>query len=380
MSLLGVLLNFICYKVSLLLPEQSTSTILMSYLAIWDTIAGIHDGVFQTGLQFFGVDIAAKNAFLCKTLYYHSYGSTINASWHLAAVAIDRAVSLLFPLWHRARDMTAHSRQVSMSITIFVYFCVLPNFKYFYIKDDVCTLHYEDSQAATMYFNVLMWGFFVGSPFAVILFSNVIFIFKLLQRKRQKYRRRRRLLQRQNQTDNNDVSVRVMHTSVSELDEQRTVTMREGESIRMQNVGKSPKSEHQETSENKNVQETSSLLQTNHQLLTCPEQKAQLKLNSVTSTKSTQVNAAQYQCLSREDIGVIVMLLLACCWYLFMSSTGILLLLMSDNLFVSHPCEKAQHFLRTIVEIPVIINNSVNFLFYYSAGASFRKTFRTAFF
>ncbi len=178
-SLVGVVLNYFCYKVTRNLPRQSTSTILMCYLAIWDTIAGLHDGIFQAGLKFLSIDMADRGAVLCKLLYYHSAASTINASWHLAVLALDRAVSLLFPIWHQNLNAKKHAKRISWSITLLIYACLLPNFYYFYIQNGICAFYVQGSKIGVAYASATTVILFVGAPFLVTFFSNVVFVYKL---------------------------------------------------------------------------------------------------------------------------------------------------------------------------------------------------------
>ena len=63
----------------------------MSYLAIWDTISEIHDGIIDIGLKLlFDLSLANLDPVVCKIFYFHSWASTLNASLHLVALAVDR--------------------------------------------------------------------------------------------------------------------------------------------------------------------------------------------------------------------------------------------------------------------------------------------------
>ena len=67
-SILGVFGNFLCYITAMQLPA-SNSAFLMGYLAIWDTIGGLTDGVdvLAKHFGFFIKDINVRN-FILVTL------------------------------------------------------------------------------------------------------------------------------------------------------------------------------------------------------------------------------------------------------------------------------------------------------------------------
>ena len=207
-SLLGLLMNCFCYKVSLSLPVQSTSTLLMSYLAIWDSISVIHDGLVDMGLKSFDIYLANYSEFGCKLYYYHSWASTIDASWHLIALALDRAVSIIFPVWHRSLDIARSSRNISWSLTFATYFIVLPNLYFFKIdaNNDTCTMIPGNlQQPMLLYIGVITLGLFSFLPFVLIFFANVVFIRKIYILRSEKKDRENQMSVRMSLLRNNTV-------------------------------------------------------------------------------------------------------------------------------------------------------------------------------
>ncbi len=59
-TLLGFVGNGLCYLTAKHMPD-SISVHLIKYLAVWDSLSSIHDGVFDHGLRFFKVELAEKN-------------------------------------------------------------------------------------------------------------------------------------------------------------------------------------------------------------------------------------------------------------------------------------------------------------------------------
>ena len=57
-TILGFLLNYFCFITAGQLPESSSAR-LMKYLAVWDSISSMQDGVFNLGLKAFGVNLAS---------------------------------------------------------------------------------------------------------------------------------------------------------------------------------------------------------------------------------------------------------------------------------------------------------------------------------
>ena len=56
-SLIGLVLNYFCFLAADCLPESSSAT-LVKYLAVWDSLAAIQDGIIYLGLPTFGIDVS----------------------------------------------------------------------------------------------------------------------------------------------------------------------------------------------------------------------------------------------------------------------------------------------------------------------------------
>ena len=59
-TIVGVMCNYLCYRTAAYLPE-STSAGLVRYLAIWDSLSAIQDGILHLGFRVFDVNLASVN-------------------------------------------------------------------------------------------------------------------------------------------------------------------------------------------------------------------------------------------------------------------------------------------------------------------------------
>ena len=59
-SLLGLVGNLLSYKAAHFMP-RSNSSVLMRYLAVWDSIAVVHVGLLSVPLNAFNVELFVKN-------------------------------------------------------------------------------------------------------------------------------------------------------------------------------------------------------------------------------------------------------------------------------------------------------------------------------
>ena len=81
----------------------------------------------------------------------------------------------------------------------------------------------------------------------------------------------------------------------------------------------------------------------------------------------------------RNDRNVVIMLLVVCCSYLIFTATAAFFNVLG-HMCISKPFSlKDKMFVRSLAEVPAVMNNSLNFLFFYLSGSSFRQTFKRKF-
>ena len=114
-------------------------------------------------------------------------------------------------------------------------------------------------------------------------------------------------------------------------------------------------------------------------MLETPTEEAERPNGKQESSGKSKVNknlTDEEQKRNKVDRSVVFMLLAVCCTYLvFTGSAGALNIL--GHISVAPELGKeGQKFLRAATEVPCIMNNSLNFIFYLFCGQSFRKTFQ----
>ena len=105
-SIVGLVLNFLALDSARHIPEQTSSAFWMGRLAIWDSMALVCPGIIGNGFLALGVDFIAMNRYTCKLFSFNFFAAGTNASAHFVSVAIDRALKMAFPAWHREGQWT----------------------------------------------------------------------------------------------------------------------------------------------------------------------------------------------------------------------------------------------------------------------------------
>ena len=422
-SFLGLIMNYFCYKTSLALPLQSTSTNLMAYLAVWDSISVVHDGLIDMGLKSLGFHLADYFSLGCKIYYYHSWASTINAGWHVIALALDRALSIIFPIWHHGLDVHRTTRVISWSLTLLAYIAVLPNLFFFEIEQpaNVCTMSsggFHDTMLA--YIGIITYLCFSFLPFFLILFANVIFIWKVHQIRKEKKIRTSNKVTIVLKSNHEEASQKFLsETDFSKVndDEKTSMIRRAAEKVRykLQYVDEKPEDDqHQNTpiddsdlwldvycgpstptpyqeSEPQAPKNPPSKVQVHLKMTMDPPVINSIKKKQYSPILST-INASRDENTADSsvgnkggkakktsfggDINVIVTLIVISCSYLMFSVASCSFNRISQTDMEQELSANEAAFAQLMAELMAVLNNSLNFIFYYLSGQMFRSTFK----
>ncbi|XP_075239609.1 uncharacterized protein LOC142335130 [Convolutriloba macropyga] len=395
------------------------------------------------GLKSFDIYLANYSEFGCKLYYYHSWASTIDASWHLIALALDRAVSIIFPVWHRSLDIARSSRNISWSLTFATYFIVLPNLYFFKIdaNNDTCTMIPGNlQQPMLLYIGVITLGLFSFLPFVLIFFANVVFIRKIYILRSEKKDRENQMSVRMSLLRNN--TVEQYSLPAMELTEKQPEKSRERDNHNNSNDEKGAEKFNAVTTKNFGDQrvgssyyefnpnsagrpktsrndgylnisktirkstkskENSSTISRNDGYLniskTSDNQAAhnisKISKNNalieVISFKQTSIKSSQEINISNDgslqkvkmnfpgDMGVIITLMIISCTFLAFTLAAALFNKISQTTFIFALTPNEKAFSQLMAEIMAVLNNSLNFLFYYISGKLFRATFKNEF-
>ena len=324
LALIALVLNFFVFQTARCMPDQSTSTRLMSFLAVWDTLSLSHDGIFVMGFNAFGVDLQSLHKVVCKISEYHSWGSTINASMHLSVLAVDRALCIKFPIWYRRKTTENAARNFSICCTLFSYFIVIPNLFIFTVEKSECTMGSLSRKPIFIFYQLFVsYVVFAVGPFILVGSSNLVFI-----KERRKFQKRtlRRI----------DVKVTFNKTKLGSDS-------------------------------------------TNDSLL-CSHINSTFNCEKLSPINDKKKDYDAKRMITRNDAQLIAMLRFVSCFYLTVTATAVIL---SSYAYVhrrpqNHPREK--ELALSLAKLMTVLNNSINFIFYYIAGPVFRTTFKQQFF
>ena len=201
------------------------------------------------------------------------------ASHHVVAIALDRVLAIIVPIWHRTHSNPKIARVLSFVITLYSYISCMGTLYYFGKKteQDVCDVQQiRFSEYSSLYVSILLYGYFLGAPFATLLISNGVFVWALRNR----------------------------------------------------------------------------------------------------THASTSVSNEQSRAKAQNERNYILMLLVLTGSYLVLSLTNTILQMIAIN--VSSKDLDKKTFFAVTLEVPVIANNSLNFLFYFASGRMFRNAYRKA--
>ena len=176
----GIILNFLALEVSKHQRSQTSGSKWIQYLAIWDIVYLLVNGIVEAASQVTGYEVASY--WVCRGLYYVMWLGTMNASGHLVALAVDRALNMSFPQWHHMKDWTYINRNLSIGMTLFHAIVLAPMFYVFGVQDGVCDL-VSPGMVPRLYQLLISNVLFPVAHFIVILIASFVFEYKLRERR-----------------------------------------------------------------------------------------------------------------------------------------------------------------------------------------------------
>ena len=180
-SALGILANSVTVDIAKRQRDQTSGTKWMIYLALWD-IAYLSLGVCLIfGQEALGVDFRNLGDIFCAFHRIFSNLSTLTASAHLVAMAVDRAVVITFPTWHCNQTWDPIIKRISLAIAGFYFALQLPGFGTVRHRGGVCLVSH--TPALTVYRIILVTLFFAITHVVVVFVSSGFFIYKLRERR-----------------------------------------------------------------------------------------------------------------------------------------------------------------------------------------------------
>ena len=180
--IIGLILNTLALDVSKHQRSQTSGSKWIQYLAIWDSMYLLVSGIVDAVNQFTGYEVTSSGNWVCRGLFYFMWLGTMNASGHLVALAVDRALNMTFPRWHHLKDWTNINRNLSIGMTLFHAIVLAPIFYVFGVQDGVCDL-VSQGIVPTLYQLLISNVLFPVAHFIVILAASFVFEYKLRERR-----------------------------------------------------------------------------------------------------------------------------------------------------------------------------------------------------
>ena len=91
----------------------------MQFLAIWDNLFLLHAAVIDLTVMVYGQSLETLSTGMCKLVSYNMWVVLVNASAHLVALAIDRAVFVVKTTWHNSVSWLKINKYISICISAF---------------------------------------------------------------------------------------------------------------------------------------------------------------------------------------------------------------------------------------------------------------------
>nr|KAG5714371.1 hypothetical protein BaRGS_018588 [Batillaria attramentaria] len=165
--------------------KTSTFTLFFTALAVSD-LCLLYVGLVPTWLEFqFGVVVQTYSDTTCKLIPWMYYSLGMLSAWLLVAMTVQRAVCVMWP--HRKR-LTHARRKALVTVAILVLSCFGMNSHLLYgsILKDQSNLHRACGvkQDHRSFYDVWSWlelVFFSLLPFLIIIVSNCLLMYKVLQ-------------------------------------------------------------------------------------------------------------------------------------------------------------------------------------------------------
>ncbi len=118
----------------------------------------------------------------CKVLVWTSLAFSACVYYHTVALAVDRVVAILAPFWHRALNKVPTARRISVAISLGAFVLTSAELPFRRMDDELKVCAYEPSPPP-LYFKIYIMSVMSYVPIIMLLFSNVIFIWALKQRR-----------------------------------------------------------------------------------------------------------------------------------------------------------------------------------------------------
>ena len=186
LATLGMILNVITIDVAQHNVEQNSGTVWMKYLAFWDTVFLSQNILAKIVSAVTGTDIFSMHESICKIGGYAQRVSALNASAHLVAMAIDRALNMTRPKWHYKKTWTTINPKTSGLITFS--HCVLcsPYLGFLAIENEKCGMPTHGNRVSQFYSIGMVTLFYSPGHSIAIVISAAIFIYQLKERRKPK--------------------------------------------------------------------------------------------------------------------------------------------------------------------------------------------------
>ena len=190
-SLFGFALNYFALDSVKNLPEQTSSSFWMEWLAIWDSVVLVSTGI-GSGALAFGIDFTTMNRYSCKVFVFQSFAFGTNASTHVVCVAIDRALNLTLPIWHRAQQWKSKVLKLSRALVVFHFILSVPKLFIYEVESGLCVVPKTASTLERFYEVIAAKVFYSLGHFLPLVVANLIFIWFLWRRKKEKFEAKER--------------------------------------------------------------------------------------------------------------------------------------------------------------------------------------------
>ncbi len=118
---------------------------------------------------------------MCKVLLWLSLALTSGVHYHTVVMAVDRAVAILVPFWHRTLNKSVTARRVSSITSVGSFIASLVVIPYSEWNATIAKCSYKPNSPP---FYILIYILVVVSlfPIVVIIISNIVFAWALIKR------------------------------------------------------------------------------------------------------------------------------------------------------------------------------------------------------
>ncbi|XP_075256513.1 uncharacterized protein LOC142348928 [Convolutriloba macropyga] len=186
-AVIGITGNVFAYLTASRLDSKTSGTTYIKCLAVADTAAVFQDGILEMGLPIFGIDVRIINRYVCKGIAWYSWTTTIGGNYVLTMFTLDRLTALWLPVLYREKSKPYIAIILSILAEAFAAAVCWPTLFLFDINGEFCEIFnfdYFSEEQMVLFANLAMFLFMLSIPFATILLSNLLIIYKLRQSKK----------------------------------------------------------------------------------------------------------------------------------------------------------------------------------------------------